>query len=114
MKEEIVAILVQHKGELGPSGSMRGGYTKPFPHWVRITLGGYELRGQVLSGGRFDVGPLLFDGESLFSSLYEGEISAVLFPRARSKAPAMAFNRKMVYSLALMKRDEIPEASNTQ
>ena len=46
VKDEIVTVLLSNRGEIGPSGVARGGYTTTMPHWVHLVLGGYELRGR--------------------------------------------------------------------
>ena len=102
VKKEIVAILVDNRAGLGPASVVRAGYTKPFPHWVRIVLGGYEIVGQLQSGGRFDFGAVMFEGENPFVPIYDARISALLFPKAKSKAPALVFNRNMVNALSLV------------
>ncbi|MFB3077552.1 MAG: hypothetical protein ACE1Y4_06050, partial [Lysobacterales bacterium] len=43
VKDEIVTVLLSNKGEVGPAGVARGGYTTMMPHWVHLVLGGYEL-----------------------------------------------------------------------
>ncbi|NIS81136.1 MAG: hypothetical protein GTO14_13240 [Anaerolineales bacterium] len=106
VKREIVAVLVSTRAGLGPSSGMRSGYTKPFPHLVRILVGGYELRGQLQSGARLDFGALMVEGENVFLPLFEGRLTALLFPRAQAEAPAMAFNRALVNALSLLPREE--------
>jgi hypothetical protein len=107
VKKEVVAMLVEGRGELGPSGSVRAGYTKPFPHWVRVVVGGYELRGQIYGGGRFDFGALMFEGENTFIPLYEVELSALLFPRVQARASAMIFNKLMVNAMSMLPSPEL-------
>jgi hypothetical protein len=108
VKTEIAALMVGGRSELGPGGATRAGYTKPFPHWVRILLGGYELRGLIESGARFDFGALLFEGDVRFVPLYNASLAAILFPRVQSDAAAMVFNRSMVHGINLLPREEIP------
>jgi hypothetical protein len=105
MKSDIVAVLVESRAELGIAGT-RAGYTKPFPHWVRMLAGGYELRGLINSGGRFDAGAVLYEGSSTFLALYNAKLLAILFPRARAEAPAMAFNRSSVRAISLLPKEE--------
>lgn len=106
VKREIVAVLVKNRANLGPSSVLRSGYTKPFPHKVRILVGGYELRGELHSGGRLDFGVLMFEGESIFMPLYDVALTALLFPRAQAQAPAMVFNRTLVNAMSVLPRDE--------
>ena len=105
VKDEIVAVLVESRGGLGPSSTVRAGYTRPFPHWVRIISSGYEIRGSLQSGARFDFAVLMFEGESNFVPLYDARLSAILFPRVQAEAPAMVFNRRMVHAINLVPAD---------
>jgi hypothetical protein len=106
MKSDIVAVLVESRAELGIGGGTRAGYTKPFPHWVRMFAGGYELRGLINSGGRFDAGAVLYEGSSTFLGLYNAKLQAILFPRARAEAPAMALNRSSVRAISLLPKED--------
>ena len=108
VKGEIAAVIVESRTGLGPSIAARAGYTKPFPHWVHILVGGYELRGLIESGVRFDFAALMFEGDSNFVPMYNAKLTAILFPRVQADAPAMVFNRAMVHALNLIPREEIP------
>jgi hypothetical protein len=108
VKNEMVAVLVRSLGELGPASAVRGGYTKPFPHAVRIVIGGYELRGLIQGGGRFDFRSLMFEGESRFLPLFDGKLSALLFPKVRDEAPGILFNRAMVSTMSPLPREPAP------
>jgi hypothetical protein len=105
VKDEIVSVLVHSLGELGPATSVRSGYTKPFPHQVRVMAAGFELRGLVHGGGRFDIRSMLFEGENRFLALFEAHLSALLFPKVSTDSPALVFNRKMVNAVSLLGRD---------
>jgi hypothetical protein len=108
VKMEVVAVLVGNRAGLGPSNVIRAGYTKPFPHWVRVLIDGFELQGQIQSGGRFDFGALMFEGESPFIPLFDAIIAALLFPRVKAQAPALLFNRKMVQGISLIPTESRP------
>ena len=71
-----------------------------------MLAGGYELRGLINSGGRFDAGAVLYEGSSTFLALYNAKLMAILFPRARAEAPAMAFNRSSVRAISLLPKEE--------
>lgn len=101
-KLEVVAILVGNRAGLGPSNIVRAGYTKPFPHWVRVLIDGFELQGQVQTGGRFEFSALMFEGENPFIPLFDATINAILFPRVKAQATALLFNRKMVQGISLI------------
>ncbi|MEJ2013502.1 MAG: hypothetical protein P8X64_14920 [Anaerolineales bacterium] len=102
VKYEILGVLVANRAGLGPASVTRAGYTKPFPHWVRILIEGFELIGQIQSGGRFDFGAVIFEGESPFVPLYDARVSALLFPRVVVDAPALVFNRKRVQGISVI------------
>ncbi|MFN2148704.1 MAG: hypothetical protein ACK2T2_09940 [Anaerolineales bacterium] len=102
VKREVLGVLVGNRAGLGPSSVVRAGYTKPFPHWVRILIEGFELIGQIQSGGRFDFRAVIFEGDNPFVPLYDARVSALLFPRVMADAPALAFNRKRVQGISVI------------
>lgn len=102
VKSEISVILVEGRGDLGSSAVVRAGYTKPFPYKVRIVLSGFDLNGLIESGGKFDFGAVMFEGERYFVPIYNLLLSAILFPRLQLSATAALFNRGMVQSIALL------------
>ena len=102
VKREIIAVLVGNRAGLGPSNVVRAGYTKPFPHSVRILLEGFELYGKIHSVGRFEFSTLIFEGDSLFTPLYDARVQSILFPKAQADAPALLFNRMRVQALTLI------------
>jgi hypothetical protein len=108
VKSEITAVLVGNRAGLGPASSVRAGYTKPFPHWVRIMVGGYKIDGQINSGGRFNFGAIMFEGGNTFIALYDATFRALLFPKVSTEAPALMFNRGMVQSMTLLPEREAP------
>jgi hypothetical protein len=109
VKQEIVAILVSSKAEIGPTGVARTGYRGREPQWVHVVIGGYELRGMIETSGKFNFGSVMFEGDSIFLPLFSAHLTAILFPKIEAEAPAMLFNRKMVDAMGLMPRREIPE-----
>jgi hypothetical protein len=102
VKKEILAVMVDSRADLGPSHVLRAGYTKPFPHMVRIVSEGFELIGEIHTGGRFDFSSFIFEGESTFLPLYEARVQAILFPSAFAESPAMLFNRKRIEGLSIL------------
>jgi len=102
VKREVLGVLVRNRAGLGPASVSRAGYTKPFPHWVRILIDGFELIGQIQSGGRFDFSAIIFEGDNPFVPLYDARVSALLFPRVMSDAPALVFNRKRVQGISVI------------
>jgi hypothetical protein len=109
VKSEIVTLLLSSRSELGPTSFTRGGYSTANPNWVRIVMGGYELRGVLETPGKFNFGAMMFEGDSIFIPLYHAELSAILFPSVRGGSAAMLFNRRMVDAIALLPKEEIPK-----
>jgi hypothetical protein len=114
VKNEIVTILLSNRREIGNPTIIRGGYTSVLPHWVRIVMGGYELRGMIQAPGKFNFGSIMFEGEAIFIPLYHAELGAILFPNVRGSSPAMLFNRRMVDAIALLPKEEIPGGPNDE
>jgi len=110
VKDEVVAVLVRSLAEIGPASAVRSGYTRPFPHLVRVMVGSYELRGLVHGGGRFDFRAMMFEGESRFLPLFDAHLMALLFPKVASDAPALLFNRRMVTAVSQIGREPGTEA----
>jgi hypothetical protein len=108
VKSEIAAVLLSSRSELGPRGVSMGGYSTTVPHWVHIILGGYEFRGQIETAGKFNFGAVMFEGERFFMPLFHGELLAILFPNVKASSPALLLNRKMVDSMALLPKEEVP------
>jgi len=111
VKSEISAILLSNRGEIGPSVTTRGGYSTTVPNWVRILMGGYELRGVLESHGKFNFGAMLVEGDHLFMPMYTTELRAILFPAIHATSAAMLINRKQVDAVALLPKEEIPEGA---
>jgi hypothetical protein len=109
VKSEIQAVLLSSRGEIGPTGAIRRGYSHSASNRVHVVLGGFELKGVIETSGKFDFGVIMFEGDHIFAPLYDAELAAILFPDVRSQTPAMLFNRKMVDSMALAIRADAQE-----
>jgi len=108
VKNEIVTVLLSSRVELGPTGLARGGYTTMVAHWIHMVMGGYELRGQVETPGKFNYASFMIEGDRNFIPLYNTELVAILFPTVRASAPAMLFNREEVDAIGLLPKEAIP------
>jgi hypothetical protein len=106
VKAEMAVIAVGARGEIGATGGARGGYTKPFPHRVRILLEGYEIRGWIETAGKLDFGAVVLEGERYFVPAYESTLQAVLFPRVQLEAGGLLFNRNMVQAISVLQRGQ--------
>jgi hypothetical protein len=108
VKQEISAVLLSSRIELGATAVSHSGYTSRDPNWVHVILGGYELRGMIEISGKFNPGTVMFEGEALFFPMYDAQLNAVLFPNMETDTTAMLFNRRRVDAIGLMPRKEIP------
>jgi hypothetical protein len=106
VKQEIAAVLVSSKAEIGPTGPSRRGYTSASLQPIHIMLGGFELSGSVETRGRFDVGALLFEGAATFVPLYNAQLGLGLAHGVHAEAQALLFNRGMVDAVAALPREE--------
>ena len=106
VKSEITMVVVANRGELGVVGTARGGYTKPFPHRVRILLSGYEIDGLIEWPGKLDFSALVLEGNRPFIPAYEARLQALLFPQVKMETPAVLFNGKMVMGISQLHRKE--------
>ncbi len=112
-KHRIVCILLSNRNELGPTASVRRGYTTPQMQWIHVLLGGYELRGAVESSGRFNFSGLMFEGHQIFIPFYFCRLQAILFPNVTAESQAILFNREMVDAIAMLPKEEIPSEFRT-
>ncbi len=108
VKKEIVAMLLSGRSEIGPIAAARRGYASTVSHKVHIGLGGYELIGVIETSGKFEFGSVMFEGDRLFSPLYDAQLVATLYPSVRTESPAVLFNLAHVESMALLPREEKP------
>jgi hypothetical protein len=106
VKKEIVAILLSGRSEIGPISGARRGYASTVSHKIHVSLGGYELIGKMETSGKFEFGSVMFEGDRVFSALYDAQIVATLYPTVRTESPAVLFNLAHVESMALLPREE--------
>jgi hypothetical protein len=105
MKRDLVALLLSARAEVGPTAGARRGYASTALSPVHISLGGYELIGNIETTGGFRFSAVMFEGKNLFSPLYDAELVATLYPDVRAEAPAVLFNLEMVEYMALLPRE---------
>jgi hypothetical protein len=108
VKQDVVALLVSSRVELGTVGAARGGYTSNVATAVHILLGGYELHGTIETPGKLVFGSLMFEGSIRFLALYNAELTAILFPNIRAQSAALLFNRDHVNGMAVIPKDASP------
>lgn len=114
VKQEVVAILLSNRLEMGITGVARSGYSHPVSHWIHVMIGGYELRGVIETRGKFNFGAVMFEGNLTFVPLYDTSLTAILFPQIKAESPAVLFNRKKVDAVALLPQPNVPPKSKSE
>ena len=102
IKEQIFAICVARREDLGPTGIQRGGYTSISVLPARLATHVYELEGKLEVAGRFDFAVMIADKTRNFIPLYEAALTAILIPNLKVESPALLFNREKVDLVALL------------
>lgn len=105
-KNNIVALLLSSRTELGPVSMIRHGYSTVISHAIHIMLPGFELRGKMESPGKLDVGSYLVEGETVFLPLFDAELESILFPDIEASSPAILFNSNRVTAMCLVPRTD--------
>lgn len=105
-KQRIVAVLLSEKSEIGRTWVARRGYASAVSHRVRAILGGFELEGVVETAGKFEFGSLVFEGDRLFTPMYDAELVSIRFSGVRARSEAVLYNRVMVEAMALIPRED--------
>lgn len=101
VKNNIVAVCLTRREDVGPQALARGGYQKMIEYSFRVTSEVYEITGTLEWAGRFDFATIMVEGTRDFVPLYNATITAILIPSFRVESPAILFNRKFVDMLAL-------------
>lgn len=105
-KEEILAVVLSNRNEVGPVSMARGGYSTVIPHRVHLILEGFELKGYFESPGKLDLDSFFVEGERVFAPLYDAELEAILFPDIRAESQAILFNAHRLDAAAPLPREE--------
>lgn len=105
-KEEILAVVLSNRNEVGPVSVARGGYSTVIPHRVHLMLEGFELRGTYESPGKLDLDSFFVGGERVFTPIYDALLEAILFPDIRAESPAILFNAHRLDAVAQLPREE--------
>jgi hypothetical protein len=84
VKKEIVAVLVSGRVELGTTAGATRGYTTVVTHPVHIMLGGMSCWVRSRPAASSTSGRCCSEWPSMFIPVYEGELTAILFPNVRA------------------------------
>ncbi len=102
VKNNIFAVCLTRREDVGPQGLARGGYQNLIKYAVRVTTQVYELEGTLEWTGRFDFATIMVEGVRDFIPLYDATLTAILIPQLKIESQAVLFNRKQVDLLALL------------
>lgn len=105
-KDEILAVVLSNRNEVGPVSMARGGYSTVVPHRVHLIMEGFELKGYFESAGKLDLDSFFVEGERVFATLYDAELEAILFPDIRASSAAILFNAHRLDAVAPLPREE--------
>lgn len=101
-KQQIFAIALARREDLGPQAVVRGGFASVTEYPVRVTTQVYEIDGKLELPGRFDFSALMAEGSRDFIPIFDAVLNAILIPNLRVESPGMLFNRKQADLLALL------------
>jgi len=104
VRSEIAAVCLSKRDYMGLQGVMKGGYQRLIPYPVQISTRNYDLTGTIEWSGRFEFSALISEGTSNFFSVYDGMITAPLYPELKIEAPVILLNRNYLESLIVTRK----------
>lgn len=104
VRSEISAVCLSKRDYMGLQGMMKSGYQRLIPYPVQISTRTYDLTGTIEWSGRFEFSALISEGTSSFFMVYDGVITAPLYPELRIEAPVIILNRNYLESLIVTKK----------
>lgn len=104
VRAEIAAVCLRKRDYMGLQGVMKAGYQRLIPYSVQIATRTYNLTGTLEWSGRFEFSALISEGTSNFLMIYDGIITAHLYPELKIEAPAILLNRSFLESLVVTKK----------
>jgi hypothetical protein len=104
VRSEIAAVCLSKRDYMGLQGVMKSGYQRLVPYPVSISTRTYEVTGTVEWSGRFEFSALISEGTSNFFMVYDGIITAHLYPELKIEAPVIILNRSFLETLIVTKK----------
>ncbi|MFZ2095890.1 MAG: hypothetical protein WAV05_04555 [Anaerolineales bacterium] len=104
VRAEIAAVCLGKREYMGLQGVMRGGFQRLIPYPVQISTRTYDLTGTLEWSGRFEFSALISEGTSHFIVIYDGVITAPLYPELKIETPVILLNRSFLESLVVTKK----------
>lgn len=96
VKASLVLALTARREEMGPSGMLRGGYTRPTPHNIIMGADLFEIRAVAEMPGKLDLPALMTNTSARFVVLFDATLNHVLYPDFQFSGPALAVNRAFI------------------
>jgi hypothetical protein len=104
VRAEIAAVCLGKREYMGLQGVMKGGFQRLIPYPVQISTRTYDLTGTLEWSGRFEFSALISEGTSHFFMIYDGIITAPLYPELKIEAPVIMLNRNFLETLVITKK----------
>lgn len=104
VRSEIAAVCLSKRDYMGLQGVMKSGYQRLIPYPVQISTRIYDLTGTIEWSGRFEFSALISEGTSNFFMVYDGLITAPLYPELKIEAPVIILNRSYLETLIVTKK----------
>jgi len=104
VRSEIAAVCLGKRDYMGLQGVMKSGYQRLIPYPVQISTRTYDLTGTIEWSGRFEFSALISGGTSNFFIMYDGIITAPLYPELKIEAPVIIVNRSYLETLIVTKK----------
>jgi hypothetical protein len=102
VKSRIIALLCEHRGDLGRISVARGGFQHTLAFRVWAAVHGFEIFGVIESPGKYDFSAQMFQGNRQYIPLFNATVIPVLFPQLVMRSPALLFNRQMVEGMGVL------------
>lgn len=104
VRSEIAAVCLSKRDYMGLQGVLKSGYQRLIPYPVQISTRTYDLTGTIEWSGRFEFSALITEGTSNFFMIYDGTITAPLYPELKIEAPVIILNRSYLEMLVVTKK----------
>ncbi len=104
VRSEIAAVCLGKRDYMGLQGVMKAGYQRLVPYPVQISTRTYDVTGTVEWSGRFEFSALISEGTSSFFIVYDGIITAPLYPELKIEAPVIVLNRSYLEMMIVSKK----------
>lgn len=99
-KINLALVVLSRREDFGPSGLVRGGFSRISASEAMVTMQHFEVRGAVEYVNKFDAGAILIGGTSKFMPVYTATAVATMNPEAPYSGPIIIINRGLTTGIA--------------